>query len=74
MWTSLALILFNLDRFSTPPLLPQLAYLVFGIGLPWLGLGGTYVLRKLRSRVTALSDEAIRQAERIAEVEKADLV
>ena len=74
VWTSLVLILFNLDRFSAQPILPQTTYLVLGIGLPWLVLGGTYTLRKMRSRVAALSDEAMRQAERIAEVEKTELV
>ena len=74
VWTALALILFNLDRFAAQPRLSQPAYLALSIGVPWLILGGTYVLRKARSRVAPPSAESLRQAERIAEVEKAEVV
>jgi membrane-bound metal-dependent hydrolase YbcI (DUF457 family) len=73
VWTSLAVILFNLDRFSAQPKLPQPAYLVLSIGVPWLILGSTYILRKLQSRVAQPSTESMRQAERIAEVERVEM-
>ncbi len=46
VWTSLALIFFNLDRFSEQPLLPPLKYLIWVIGVPWLVLVGIYVWNK----------------------------
>jgi len=73
VWTSLALILFNLDRFSEAPRLPQVNYLLGVLGLPWLVLGGTYVMGKIRQRQGELSRESLRQAERIAEAEPAEL-
>ena len=44
VWTSVALILFNLDRFSDAARLLPENYLLFAVGLPWLILGGLYVL------------------------------
>lgn len=73
VWTSLAVILFNLDRFSSQPMLPHPAYLALSIGMPWLVLGGSYILRALQSRVARLSAESLRQAERIAEVEQVEI-
>ncbi len=73
VWTSVALILFNLDRFSAQPLLPQGAYLLWSLGIPWLVFVGAYVLQKLRARHVLLSAEALAQAERIAEVEKVEM-
>lgn len=70
VWTSLALILFNLDRFSSNPVLPHLPYCLGVIGVPWLVLGGAYALHKSRDR---LSQEALRQKEKIAEAEIAEL-
>ena len=70
VWTSLALIIFNLDRFSSHPMLPHLTYLLGVLGVPWLVLGGVYVWRKNRAR---LSQEALRQTEKIAEAEIAEL-
>jgi len=73
VWTSLALILFNLDRFSTQPRLPQGPYLLGSLGIPWLLLGGAYILQKLRAPQGSLSAAALEQAERIAEVEKVEV-
>jgi membrane-bound metal-dependent hydrolase YbcI (DUF457 family) len=75
VWTSVILVLFNLDRFSPDPRLPQPAFLLGTLGLPWLALGGLYLWRKLRAplqtRLQAFSEEFMRQAEMIAEVENA---
>ena len=66
VWTSVALILFNLDRFSAQPRLNTGAYLLLALGVPWLLLGGSYVL----SKRTSHSLEFLRQAESIAEAEE----
>lgn len=68
VWTSVALILFNLDRFSPKPLLPPLLYLLGAIGLPWLVLGGLYVGRKLHTKVER-TKAYLRQSEKIAEAD-----
>ncbi|MGC9358172.1 MAG: metal-dependent hydrolase, partial [Anaerolineae bacterium] len=47
VWTSMALILFNLDRFSRTPHLPQSLYLVLALGLPWLVFGGVYLWQQV---------------------------
>ena len=65
VWTSVALILFNLDRFSAQPRLNAGLYLLLALGLPWLFLGGSYVLSKRPPH----SPEFLRQAEKIAEAE-----
>ncbi len=73
VWTSVALILFNLDRFSKTPRLPQPAYLLAAVGLPWLVLGGIYVTGKLRRGQPHASEESIRQSEQIAETKAVEL-
>ncbi|HEY90039.1 MAG TPA: metal-dependent hydrolase [Thermoflexia bacterium] len=70
VWTSVALILFNLDRFSPAPLLPPARYLLVAIGAPWLVLGGKYAWDKIQARLEPTSREARRQADIIAEVEE----
>ncbi len=67
VWTALALILFNLDRFSGSARLPSDPYLASAIGLPWLTLGGLYVWRKIRARRPV---EHLRQADIIAELDE----
>ena len=69
VWTSVALILFNLDRFSAAPLLPTTRYLLLAIGAPWLLLGGKYAWDKIQARLEPASREAQRQADIIAEAE-----
>jgi len=71
VWTSLALILFNLDRFSPSPLLPALIYLPLALGLPWLVLGGLYLRQRLRGRPEPL--EKLRQGDIVAESEEVEL-
>jgi len=67
VWTAVALILFNLDRFSGVARLLPTSYLLFAVGLPWLILGGVYVLGHSRQTHSPPSRESIRQEERIAE-------
>ena len=70
VWTSVALILFNLDRFSAHPRLDMVLYLLLALGVPWLLLGGSYVL----SKRPAQSPEFLRQAEKIAEAEAGTVI
>jgi len=70
VWTSLALILFNLDRFAEKPLLPVLPYLLAALGLPWLVLGGLYLCRRLRQREPP---EKLHQGDMVAEGEEVEL-
>ena len=73
VWTSVALILFNLDRFSgTVRLLPA-SYLLFAVGLPWLILGGLYVFGQFRKTRAQPSPESLRQGERISEASPVEL-
>ncbi len=68
VWTSLVLILANLDRFSAMPRLPQPAFLLVALGVPWLLLGGLYAWGK--AKAASPSREASAQAEMIAEAEE----
>ncbi len=72
VWTALALILFNLDRFSAKPLLPPFLYLALAIGLPWVALGGLYLDRRLR-RPAPTPVEKLRQGDMVAEGEEVEL-
>ncbi len=73
VWTSLAVIVFNLDRFSARPRLEAGRYFLVWIVVPWLVLGGGYLLRRLGvgGRVMR-SREAMRQGEIVAEAEGGD--
>jgi membrane-bound metal-dependent hydrolase YbcI (DUF457 family) len=71
VWTAIVLILFNLDRFSEAPHLPQPAFLLGALGVPWLVLGGLYLWRKVQPRLS-ISREALRQGDIIAEAESAE--
>ncbi len=73
VWTSVALILFNLDRFSGVARLLPAHYLLFTVGAPWLILGGVYVLGKIRAAHLRSSAESARQAERVAEAEQVEM-
>ncbi len=68
VWTALAVILLNLDRFGGPSWLPVVPYLLLVIGLPWL-LG---IIHRARRRASIPPDEmegdAI-DAERLAEAQ-----
>jgi membrane-bound metal-dependent hydrolase YbcI (DUF457 family) len=71
VWTSLALILFNLDRFADTPQLPALPYLLLALGIPWLLLGGLYVGQRLRREPEP--EEKLRQGDIVAEAEEVEL-
>lgn len=73
VWTSVALILFNLDRFSGAARLLPSSYLLVAIGLPWFVLGGLYGAGKYGKSHPRPAREAARQAERIAEAEPAEM-
>ncbi|MGC9467810.1 MAG: metal-dependent hydrolase [Anaerolineae bacterium] len=65
VWTALALIFYNLDRFGGPGYLKPLPYFVLIVGLPWLVLGGWRFLK--RRRAEQLAAAAWVDAERLAE-------
>ncbi len=67
VWTSVALILYNLDRFSGNTRLLPANYLLVMVAVPWLVLGGIYVLGKTRKVHLQPSAESVRQSEQIAE-------
>ena len=67
VWTSLALILLNLDRLGGPAVISPGPYLLLAVGLPWLLLGGLH-LRRVRAGVR-MDAEARRDDERLAEAE-----
>jgi membrane-bound metal-dependent hydrolase YbcI (DUF457 family) len=48
VWLSLAIILLNLDRFSTTPLLPVVPYVLLTIAAPSLSLVGLHLWRSRR--------------------------
>jgi membrane-bound metal-dependent hydrolase YbcI (DUF457 family) len=70
VWTSLMLILFNLDRFSDQPQLdPGWTFLGLAVALPVALLGGVYRWRRRRGPERA---EALRQQEILAEAEEVE--
>lgn len=71
VWTAVALILFNLDRFSTTPRLPALPYLLATVLLPLFTLSALYW--RDRRRVIPPPPESLRQAEILAETEEIEL-
>jgi membrane-bound metal-dependent hydrolase YbcI (DUF457 family) len=73
VWTAVAMILFNLDRFSATPRLDPAGFLLATVALPLVALGGVYTLRKVQSRSDQTSSEARRQAEMIAETEEPEI-
>ncbi|MEJ5309247.1 MAG: metal-dependent hydrolase [Anaerolineae bacterium] len=73
VWTAVALILFNLDRFSGAARLLPSSYLLVAVGLPWLMLGGVYVLGKSRGAHPQPLREGVRQEERIAEANPVEM-
>ncbi len=71
VWLALALILFNLDRFSAAPRLDPLYYLPLAVGLPLVVLGGFYALQ--RARAQPRSREFLRQRDMVAETEEVEV-
>jgi membrane-bound metal-dependent hydrolase YbcI (DUF457 family) len=73
VWVSVAVILFNLDRFSAQPLLDPGWFLGLAVGLPAVVLGVAYFVHKSRPRPGQTSLEAKRQADMVAEVEELEI-
>jgi membrane-bound metal-dependent hydrolase YbcI (DUF457 family) len=68
VWTAVALILFNLDRFSAQPRLNPWWFLGLAMGLPLVALGGYYQWRRHREAASA-SKEALQQGDILSEAE-----
>jgi membrane-bound metal-dependent hydrolase YbcI (DUF457 family) len=70
VWTSLAVILYNLDRFGGPGLLSAGTYLPLVVGLPWLLLGSAHLLslRKVTNQAAGETHD-VGDFERRAEAE-----
>ncbi|HHH41835.1 MAG TPA: metal-dependent hydrolase [Chloroflexi bacterium] len=68
VWLAVALILFNLDRFSFQPRLPTGPYLVLAVLLPLLLLGGVHLWQRQARQVAV---EATAQGEILEEAEEA---
>ncbi len=74
VWTAVALILFNLDRFSAAPRLNPTVFLLTAVVLPLLALLGIYVWgQKDRPQPQPPSLEAQRQADIIAEAQEIEI-
>lgn len=71
VWLALALILFNLDRFSVSPRLDPTSYLFGVVGLPLVVLGGFYARQRIRARPR--SREFLRQRDMVAETEEVEI-
>ena len=79
VWTGLALILLNLDRFSAAPRLPAVPYLLLAVGLPWLALLGVAAWRGVRAQrpveeaLPGLTPRALAAVEALDETDELDL-
>jgi len=73
VWTAVALILFNLDRFAERPLLPTVPYLLLALGLPWAVLLGLYLRQRLAGRPHPEAVEKLRQGDMVAEGEEVEV-
>ncbi len=71
VWTALALILFNLDRFSARPLLNPWLYLGLAVALPLLVLGVLY--QWLRRREKPRARESLQQQDIVAEAREVEV-
>jgi membrane-bound metal-dependent hydrolase YbcI (DUF457 family) len=66
VWTALALMVYNLDRFALTPRLDAVPYFATVLGAPWVLFGGMYLYQRAWE---AVREHAARQA-----LEQADLV
>ena len=73
VWIAVALILFNLDRFSAAPRWDPVVFLPVAVALPLVVLGGVYARQKVQLDPGATSLEAKRQADMIAEAEEPEI-
>jgi membrane-bound metal-dependent hydrolase YbcI (DUF457 family) len=72
VWTSVALIVFNLDRFSTSLRLPTGPYLLLAVALPVAIMLAIYACEQ-RRKPQPLSIEKLRQADIVSESEEIEL-
>jgi len=71
VWTAVALILFNLDRFSAAPRLNPWWFLGLAVVLPMVMLGGLYQWQRRRRKPEA--KEALRQRDIVSETEEVEI-
>ncbi|MBU0704908.1 MAG: metal-dependent hydrolase [Chloroflexi bacterium] len=71
VWVSVALILFNLDRFSAQPMLSPWWFLGLAVALPVVVLGGLY--RWQRRHGEPETKEALRQRDIVSETEEVEI-
>jgi membrane-bound metal-dependent hydrolase YbcI (DUF457 family) len=71
VWTAVALILFNLDRFSAQPLLDPWWFLGLAVVLPVIVLSGLYQWQRRRGKPEA--KEALRQRDILSEAEEVEV-
>lgn len=72
VWAAIALLLFNLDRFSAAPRLPAGPYLLLAVALPAVVMLAAYAHGR-RKKAQPLSPEGLRQADIVAEAEEIEL-
>jgi membrane-bound metal-dependent hydrolase YbcI (DUF457 family) len=70
VWVAVALILFNLDRFSAQPRLDPWWFLGLVVALPLVALGGLYQWQR---RGEVETKESLRQRDIIAEAEEVEI-
>jgi membrane-bound metal-dependent hydrolase YbcI (DUF457 family) len=70
VWTGLALILFNMDRFSAYPLLTPWWFLGLMVGLPLVVLGGVYQWQRRRGKPEERED--LQQWDIVSETEEVE--
>ncbi len=71
VWTAVALILFNLDRFSAQPLLNPWLFLGLAVALPVVVLGGLYQWQRWCAKPE--TKESLRQRDIVSETEEVEL-
>jgi membrane-bound metal-dependent hydrolase YbcI (DUF457 family) len=71
VWTSVALILFNLDRFSAQPRLDPRWFLGLAVMLPIVVLGGMYQWQRRREKPEP--KESLRQSDIVSEMEEVEV-
>jgi len=71
VWTAVALILFNLDRFSAAPRLDPAVFLLTAVALPLVLLGGLYLLQRQSKKPVA--KESLQQRDIIAETQEVEV-
>ncbi len=71
VWTAVAIILFNLDRFSAQPRLDPWWFLGLAVALPVAALGGLYQWQRRRGKPEA--KESLQQRDIVSEMEEVEV-